>query len=148
MKKGNIISSIICILIGLFILFESKDFPQGATGVPGPAFFPRILAYFVIGLSVLLIINTFIKRDDRKITLLDKDSIKVYVTIGFLLAYLILLNFLGFIIATPIFLFSLIFFYIRKNILKNAIIAVLVTFLIYGVFSSLLAVPLPQGIFA
>ena len=147
MKKGNIISSVICILLGLFIIFETKDFPEGAAGVPGPAFFPRILAWVVIGLSILLIINTIVKRDDRKITLLDKDSIKVYATIGFLLAYLLLLNVLGFVFATPIFLFSLIFFYIRKNIVKNAIISVAVTFLIYGVFSTLLAVPLPQGIF-
>jgi hypothetical protein len=148
MKKGNIISSIICILIGIFIIYATKDYPQGLQGVPGPAFFPRILSCVVIGLSILLLIKTYVKKDGRKISIFDKDSIKVYVTIGFLLAYLIILDLIGFIISTPIFLFGLIFFYVRKNPLKNAVVALVVTFIVYGIFKVLLSVPLPQGIFA
>lgn len=147
MKKGNIVSSIISILVAVFVLYETKDFPSGAQNVPGPAFFPRIIAILIIGLSGLLIVMTYIRKEERNINFTSKNDLKAYITIAIILVYIVLMNILGFIIATPLFLITMIYYYGMRNYVKNIIISVGVTALIFTIFKILLAVPLPQGIF-
>lgn len=146
MKKGNIISSVILICLSIFILIQAKTFPKAGGNIPGPGFFPKILAIFLIGLSSALIILSYINKEDKKVVLIDKNNSKVYLTILIITIYLILMNIVGFLISTPILLFVLILVYGMKGYIKNVIISVFITVVIYGVFQVLLTVPLPSGI--
>jgi putative tricarboxylic transport membrane protein len=146
-KKGNMIISIILILIGIFVLFEISSFPsyEGGT-ITGPDFFPRILALTIIGLSLILFISTFISKDESKTGLFDIYAIKAYITMVSILAYMVALNIIGFIFATPLFLFGLVRFYGMKHYPKLVLVSIVITGIIYSVFKLLLAVPLPTGI--
>lgn len=141
------IISILFILIGIFVLIEITTFPSiGGGQITGPDFFPRILAFSLIGLSILLFISSMLSKDESTTGLFEIYAIKAYITMVSLLVYMTLLNVIGFIIATPLFLFGLIRFYGMKHYPKLVLSSVLVTGIIYSVFKLLLAVPLPTGI--
>ncbi|GKX29684.1 hypothetical protein SH1V18_21640 [Vallitalea longa] len=147
MKKGNIVSGCIVIFIGVYVFFMTAGFPEGSNNVPGPAFFPRILAIIAIVLGAILVVQALInKADVEKINLHDENAKKSYITMGIIAIYLILFNKIGFLLLTPLLLFILIRFYGMKSIWKNAVISIMVTSVVYGVFVSLLSVPLPMGI--
>lgn len=141
------IISILFVLIGIFVLIEISTFPSiGGGQVTGPDFFPRILAIGLIGLSGLLFLSSIMSKDESTTGLFEIYAMKAYITMVGLLVYMILLNVVGFLIATPIFLIGLIRFYGMKHYPKLVLSSVIVTGIIYSIFKLLLAVPLPTGI--
>lgn len=147
MKKGNIISSFVFMLLGIFVIVQSNNFPNaGGNQVTGPDFFPKVLSGILIFLSILLFISTVLYKENKDVGLLEKSAIKAYITMAALVVYLVFINIVGFAIATPVFLFGLIRYYGMENYKKIALSSVLATAIIYGVFKMLLAVPLPAGI--
>ncbi|AOT72123.1 tripartite tricarboxylate transporter TctB family protein [Geosporobacter ferrireducens] len=147
MKKGNLISACLFIILGIYVTMLSNKFPNpGGDQVTGPDFFPKVLSGILIALSILLFVSTVLNKEDRQVGLLEKSAIKAYITMAALILYLVAINIVGFAIATPVFLFGLIRFYGMENYVKIAASSVLATAIIYGVFKVLLAVPLPMGI--
>ena len=147
MRKGNLILSCVLILLGIIVLISVSSFPSvGQNQITGPAFFPGLLALILIGLSVALFISNYMGKDDRSTGLFDVYAKKAYITMAALFVYLIMINIIGFIIATPIILFGLISFYGMKGYPKVILSSVIITGIIYGAFKVLLAVPLPTGI--
>ncbi len=49
-------SGMILVLFGIAVLWESRAFPLGTLGRPGPAFLPVVLAGVVVGLAVLVLV--------------------------------------------------------------------------------------------
>lgn len=148
MRKSNIISAIIFILLGAYVLIEASTFPElGGDQVTGPEFFPSILAIILIGLSLILFLTSIGKKEDREMGFFNPIVFKTYLTILGLFAYILILNIMGFILSTIAILFILIRFYGMKSIPKLAIVSVVATFVLYGVFHLLLSVPLPTNIF-
>lgn len=148
MRKSNIISAIIFILLGAYVLIEASTFPElGGDQVTGPEFFPSILAFILIGLSLILFLTSIGKKEDREMGFFNPLAFKTYLTILGLFAYILVLNIMGFIISTIAILFILIRFYGMKSIPKIAIVSTVATFVLYGVFHLLLSVPLPTNIF-
>ncbi len=148
MRKGNIIISCVFIVLGILVLLRVSTFPSiGQNQITGPAFFPRLLAIILIGLSAALFISNYRGTPDERSTgLFDIYAKNAYITMVALLGYLVIINIVGFIIATPILLFVLIRFYGMKNYPKVVLSSVIITGIIYGAFKLLLAVPLPTGI--
>ncbi|MDF2821061.1 MAG: hypothetical protein K0R15_1502 [Clostridiales bacterium] len=144
MRKGNLISAIIFIIIGIYVLIEVSTFPNlGGEQVTGPEFFPKILAIVLIVLSLILFISTILDKENRETGLFNALATKTYITMFSLLAYVLLMGILGFIIPTIVFLIGMIRLCGMKSIPRIAIVSILATFVIYGVFQLLLAVPLP-----
>ncbi|MGV8980587.1 tripartite tricarboxylate transporter TctB family protein [Clostridium sp.] len=147
MRKGNIIISCVFILIGILVLVNVSTFPSmGPDQITGPEFFPGLLALILIVLSAVLFISNYRSKDQSPTGLFDEYAIKAYITMAGLVGYLVLINIVGFIIATPILLFGLMRFYGMKQYPKLVLSSVIITGAIYGVFKLLLAVPLPTGI--
>lgn len=146
-KKGNMIIAILFVLTGIWVIIEASTFPVIGDGqITGPDFFPKVLASILIGLSILLFISTVLSKEDSVVGLFEIYALKAYTTMLALVIYMVLLNIIGFIFATPIFLFGLIRFYGMKHYPKIVLSAIVVTAAIYSVFKLLLAVPLPTGI--
>ena len=74
------------------------------------------------------------------------DSKRVYLCMGVLIVYVVLLGFLGFLISTVLLLFLFIRWFAKKTYLFSGVYAVVLTALIYSVFRFLLKVPLDFGI--
>lgn len=148
MRKSNIISALVFILLGTYVFFKANTFPKlGGAQVTGPDFFPKILAIILIGLSLILFATTLGNKEDRAAGFVNPMAKKTYITILSLLIYILLINVLGFIIPTIAILFWLIRYYGMTSLPKIALISVLATLVFYGVFHLLLSVPLPTNIF-
>jgi len=104
MRKYNYIVSVIMILIGGYVIFETSGYSVGTNWQKNPAIWPRSLAIMLIGLSIGLIIQTIFSKDpemDRKdvINWKSPGMIRAYVMIGFAIVYVILMHFVGMLLA-------------------------------------------------
>lgn len=146
MKKINLIFSGICAAIGIFLIVLAAGYPTAAdygTGVPGPGLWPIVISAFMLALAALLVMKT-IKMPAEKnvdVPMWNEGTKRVYITMGILFAYTLVLKFLGFIIATTIMEAIFIHWFAKKKPWVTAVIALVVTLVIYVVFQYLLNVP-------
>ena len=146
MKKINLIFSGICAAIGIFLIVLAVGYPTAAdygTGVPGPGLWPIVISAFMLALAALLVMKT-IKMPAEKnvdVPMWNEGTKRVYITMGILFAYTLVLQFLGFIIATTIMEAVFIQWFAKKKPWITAIISLVVTLVIYVVFQYLLNVP-------
>ena len=146
MKKINLIFSGICAAIGIFLIVLAAGYPTAAdygTGVPGPGLWPIVISAFMLALAALLVMKT-IKMPAEKnvdVPMWNEGTKRVYITIGILFAYTLVLEFLGFIIATTIMEAIFIQWFAKKKPWITAIISLVVTLVIYVVFQYVLNVP-------
>ena len=146
MKKINLIFAGICAAIGIFLIVLAAGYPTAAdygTGVPGPGLWPIVISAFMLALAALLVMKT-IKMPAEKnvdVPMWNEGTKRVYITMGILFAYTLVLEFLGFIIATTIMEAVFIQWFAKKKPWVTAVIALVVTLVIYVVFQYLLNVP-------
>ena len=146
MKKSNLIFAGICSAIGIFLIVLAAGYPTAAdygTGVPGPGLWPIVISAFMLALAALLVMKT-IKMPAEKnvdVPMWNEGTKRVYITMGILFAYTLVLKFLGFIIATTIMEAIFIHWFAKKKPWVTAVIALVVTLVIYVVFQYLLNVP-------
>jgi len=144
--KDRIIS-IIGLAFGIFVFVLAGGFAREGGITDNPALYPRILAGLVIGLSVLLFIQSLRKKDkpgERAFDITWQGALNMLLGVGMLFLYVAAMPRAGFLISTSVFTFtSLIFF---NASLKQTLIAFLpITLTIYVVFYHFLNVPLPSG---
>ena len=146
MKKINLIFSGICAVIGILLIVLAAGYPTAAdygTGVPGPGLWPIVISAFMLTLAALLVMKS-IKMPAEKnvdVPMWNEGTKRVYITIGILFAYTLVLEFLGFIIATTIMEAIFIQWFAKKKPWITGIISLVVTLVIYVVFQYVLNVP-------
>ncbi len=147
MKKNDIIAGAIFIALGIFIFTQTWKYPSPEKGHPGPDLFPNILALLFIGFGLALILKArklifpeiAVAPGPRKIS----NPLFVLATVA---VYVGIVHFVGFLITSAVLLFLL----MKKlgvTILKSAIASVIITLFVNLMFSKILRVPLPYGIF-
>ncbi len=141
MKIGNIIFSAIIFLVGLIFFVTSLGFGPGTSGDVGVGFFPKIVSIFVMALSVIIIFQE-IKKNNQEI-LLTNASKKALLVALIMVIYVIVMNFIGFIIATPIVIATMLYLVGEKDKIKLVAIPVGITALVYVCFVMGLNVRLP-----
>lgn len=151
MKKGNIITAIICLVLSAFAIIIALGFPPSQqAGVPGPAVWPIMMSILLAICSVWLLIETIATskgKEDKPLGLFTEGSKRVYLSMAILGVYFILTPTLGFLICTSVMLLIFIKWFSKKNIFISLAIAVVITIVIYVVFKNFLNVPLDFGIF-
>ena len=146
MKKMNLIFAAICAAIGALLIALAAGYPTAAdygTGVPGPGLWPIVISAVMLAMAVLLVIKS-VKMPAEKNTAVpmwNEGTKRVYITMGILFAYVAVLEFLGFIIATTIMEAIFIQWFAKKKPWVTVIIALVVTLVIYVVFQYVLNVP-------
>jgi hypothetical protein len=157
MKKMNreIVSgsfiTLVCILIYFFII--PTQIKLKANAALGPEFFPKIAVILIGTCSLIYTIIQIYSLKDSKTSNNDsfsfsiKGYIKQIIFILFGFAYLIIVEYLGFPIASILLLIFLLFFFGSKGIVKNIVIAVIYGCCVYYLFSSILKISFPPGIF-
>ena len=146
MKKMNLIFAGICAAIGILLIVLASGYPTAAqygTGVPGPGLWPIVMSAFMIAMAALLAIKSLKMKaeEDTAVPMWNDGTKRVYITMGILFAYVAVLEFLGFIIATTVMEAIFIQWFAKKKPWITAIIAVAVTLVIYVVFQYVLNVP-------
>ena len=154
-KQQNIIPGVlitlISILIYIFLIPTQIKIKEGVS--IGPDFFPKI-AVMIIGLCSLFYTILQIKQlKASKESVMDgfsfdiKDYVNHIVFIASGLVFLTIVRYLGFPITVVLFLIFLLFFFGSKGIPKNIIIAVIYGIAVYALFSTILKISFPDGIF-
>ena len=145
----------ICIAISLVILSITPTFPKGkaAIGLTGPSFFPNLLAlvYVVCGIYQLwygakkmaefppITFYTFKRLFEKK------ETQTAYLVILMIVGFILLFDFLGFILTTYLFLFL----FMRRlgvPVLHSFLYSLIFTGIIYFLFGWLFTISLPSGI--
>ncbi len=145
MKRADRISSLVIIGISAFFMVEAKTFS------PLSGLFPRVAIFLLGGLSLLLFILTFVRRDSGET--FDSASfrhIPSLISLLLMIVWGILIPVLGFLVTSLIF-FPLITLYLdrdapgKKKLSRIAIVEVLaITFYLF--FTQVLYVPFPEGL--
>lgn len=154
MKKANYILALLMILIAFFVYFYSNTFIEAKSYDLGSAAFPKIISVLTIFLSILLIINTLKERDDKTKEKHEENeqifnktgTLRLILGSSIIMIYFFLINKIGFIIATLIFLIVFMRVLGIKKWVMSIPISIVTTFLIYFLFQDILKVQLPSGI--
>jgi hypothetical protein len=149
-KKAEIIWALLFIAFaGVFYYLTFNLRPSPGPDVGG-AFYPRLLVYATFILSLKLLYNALKreKRDSEELFDFEDGGFRnvvLVVIISFI--YLYLLDIIGFLLLTPLYLFLLLTIIEAKNIGYRILISILTTVIVMYVFQNFLNVPFPSGIF-
>ena len=149
MRVSNTAIGALAIAFGIWTILYSRDFPKMDQGYPGPALFPVVLAVLFI-LSGIVLISQDIRSRSRILKFDISDFSRAHlVNIGLVLAailfYIFFTDFLGFQFTSVIILVALMK-RLRVSTFWSFTMACGVTFGIYVLFSKILLVPLPWGL--
>ena len=131
----------------LSLLFIVQSFKMSSSA----ALMPRILAGFILVMSAAMVWQG-LRAHQRMVRAGEKEDIP-YINVPlvasflvFIIAYVLLIEFLGYFIATPLFIIGT-YLYLRALSFRNAIlVAIGFCILVYGVFVKVLYLPVPLGL--
>ena len=147
MKKANYVLAAICAVLGIGVIVIAMGYPTAAdygTGVPGPGLWPIAISSVLLACTAILLYRTIKMKpeQDTKVELWNSGTRRVYLTMAILVVYLMLLEPLGFIIATTILEFIFIQWFAKKNPAISFVISTAVTMVVYSAFRFVLNVPI------
>lgn len=148
MKKGNLVAAAAFAAFAVYIIAEAARFPPGTAKVPGPAMFPTIIAVIILMASVFLFITSLRMRpaEDTSLDLGSRGARRVYISMAIMAAYVAIMPLVGFFTTSTVLLFALIQWFGKYRFLYSAVVAAVITGLVYGVFNYVLHVPFRFGV--
>jgi len=143
-------------VLSIVYLWEAWDLPFGALNAPDMGFFPKCLALFSLLLCLLLILKEGISPIRRTKNETPSTGAPVapsgragslhgLAVVFTLLVYPLLLEWMGFLISTPIMLFAVLRLVRYRTWLRSLIVALIITATSYIVFSCWMGVYFPKG---
>jgi len=147
MKKGLIIASVVLMGMSLFGIIESSRLERTMQMGVGIAFFPLSMSLVIGILAVVLLVGVL----KGKIKFKDKPlcgkggTLRVVTVVAILLGYLIFIEGIGYVPATFLFFFAMIFIIGQGRVLKTLLTSAAFTFFLYAIFRVWLKSPLPTG---
>lgn len=134
--------------VSIFYLILSYQLPKYNLAIVDADVVPKILGWLLLFLSVLL----FIRKDEETAEQkqkrdIPKREIKVLLSVaGFIFLYIFLLEILGFVLVTILFVFFCSKFLGFDKLKTNLAVSFLFPICMYAVFVYLLQISLPKGI--
>ena len=151
MAVCNYIVGVLGAIIGGLIMQASAQFPLEFTeNGSGPGFWPFSLGAVLCAVAVFLLIYTFWNRSDlaaEDVALTGVGNKRVYVMMGLVVLFCVLINLLGFYPASSLLIIAIMRLMDYRNIKVIALTTVLTQVFIYLVFGMLLHTTMPQSIF-
>ncbi|MGB9698677.1 MAG: tripartite tricarboxylate transporter TctB family protein [Thermodesulfobacteriota bacterium] len=136
------------LLICGMTIWGSINLSMGTLHRPGPGFFPFLLAIVLAFFSLALIFQNW-ARDKASLPFWERQNwLRPLLGLIILTGYAILLNSLGFLIST--FLFLIIWMVVIERLSWKTIfgVSIATTIVLFLIFGLLLEVPLPKGLLA
>ena len=146
MKKANIVTGLIVIVAALaVIVYTYFTFPGSVKGVPGPGVFPILIASLMLFSGIIVLVDALRSNSEETIVLLDKDNIRVYITMGILAVYILMVQMVGFVVSSTIFMTGMIRWFSGKKLPYCVAWGVGLSAVVYCAFTYLLKVSLNFG---
>lgn len=151
LKAGEIGLSTILILFSSFAIYESYRISEVDLTISSPGAFPMFISILLLIFSIWIFVEDYRSNRQKKQRILDKISSigrlilpkKIFQTIIFLAIYALVLDKIGFVISTLMFLWISISFLAKENFLKNLGISILIVVSIVLIFNTIFNVVLP-----
>lgn len=160
-KMDRFIAPIVIFGIIGSAFFMSNDFASTDAGVLNPAYYPRIIIYISFILTLMLVVDELFRarkeKNNKKEAKLESavNAIKekqkehkiTFQFVSLVILYAFAMNYLGFLIATPLFLVNAMYLLRYRKMKVIFISSLSITAVIYFGFTYLLNVRFPSGIF-
>ena len=150
MERYDKVSSLTWLMASIAIIVTSIAYPLGTFAHPGPSFLPLLCGIFM-GIFSLIVFIQAVLRDRREPEKKDEISFltnrwpKLGVALIILFAYAFLLEFLGYLVMTFLFMLFVLRVVEPTRWRTTLIEAVVATGFSYCLFELWLQVPLPKG---
>lgn len=156
--NANYIDSVVVLILGIGILvllpLQVKSPDNLEHTLTSPLLFPRIVSWTLIILSLFRLFTVLVKKETKETketkeikeaTFIKKQWLRFISSLVIIVVYILLIPFLGFLLATILATFSLISLLGDGKWYKQVILSTIITVPIWFVFVELLNVPLPKG---
>jgi putative tricarboxylic transport membrane protein len=150
MKKADLITGVILLIISGYVIAESLQMRSPESFGPGAGFVPFWLGMSLAVLAVILMVNARRYHEgmaDRSPFPAKKELFSVVLAMAGLAGYIIFMEWLGFIVNTILFVAFLMKAVERERWTMALKVAVLATASLYIVFHTLLTIELPKNMF-
>lgn len=160
--RKDLYTGIFFILFAVFLYAQSYAIKMSKADALGPQFFPRLVAVAITILAVVLILKSIAAIKAEKAEAADKPAeaskgipwnAPLLLTMALLIGYFLLVDKVGFIILTTIYLFCQMFLLLPKGSIKNmkylivvAAVSIVIPVGIYMLFYKVFSIFLPAGI--
>ncbi len=149
MQKTDVGTGIGLLALSVWVFFFSSQYSEKAVFFYGPNFFPQILAVLMAICSGALIYKGVKGLNEEPCDKIHvKGFLRMLLSIAMCIAYLYVMQLIGFAISTAIFLFSLMTYLKQKNIVIRAMSSISVALIVWSIFTYFLIIPLPTGEFS
>lgn len=152
-NREDALVGIASVLLGIFVLFVAGTFNENTALDPaGPGGVPTILAWCILIIGIIHIIGAYLapKSNDDKKAFFTKEfeNAKPVLRITVVCAlYIFLLEYIGYLIATPLLIIGIMWTINVRNIKSLILTSVVTTLVLFLVFGIALKVRLPMGFF-
>ena len=150
MKKANIIAAIIGLGFSSAVYIATLGFKKFKNVPIGPEFFPRWLAIGLFICSAALLVQAIKAkpsggRPAPTLSIFDRGMRRLLAGVAIIVVYALSWNFLGFIVATPLGLFALMFLLGLRRYRVMAAFSLGAMIVIFCAFRYLLGIDMPLG---
>lgn len=150
MKKADLITSFVLLVLSGYVIQEAWRMPQSATFGPGSGFLPFWLGVLMALLALILLFNAWRRPSDSKEGSPFpgvKPLLRVVAVMAGLGFYISLMEVLGFLLNTFLFVAYLMGAVERERLPMTALTAFLTTAGLYIIFQVFLGITLPRNMF-
>jgi len=139
---------VLCLFSVAIYWYAEQQYAGRGVNSYGPKFFPQALSVLMLISSAALIIQALRGKALKGLEVMNKEGfIRAAVTLGLAIGYVFLMNFLGFYLATVIFLFVVMMYLGQEKLWIRILVSIVVATAVYSLFHYFLKIPLPEGIF-
>jgi len=130
------------------IYFSAEQYSAMGVNSYGPNFFPQLLSVLLFICSGALVFKAIRGTEESELEGFDTSGlIKVGITFAIAVLYIYAMQFVGFYVASALFLYSIMFVLGKRNHLMTIAISVVIAAIVWFIFAYLLMIPVPYGIF-
>jgi len=148
MKKADIGAGVGLLLLSITVFLKAFEYRQAVIYIYGPNFFPQLLALLLGVCAIALIVRALQGKALRQDERIDAQGfLRMVASIGICIGYLLLMQVIGFALATMVFLFALMTFLQQQGMLKRIGSSVVVALIVWAIFHYFLLIPIPTGMF-
>jgi len=147
-RSGRLLVAGFTLMLGVAYLWQSLRLDFGTMDQPGPALFPTIVAFLVLGAAVVVVLEelTTGRSAGRPDSPVGDDRRRVLAFFGSVVGFVLLLPVLGQLLATFVFTAAMVRVLGNRSWLVTVLAAGGVSALSYLVFVEALGVPMPEGL--
>lgn len=148
MKKYDRISSLVCVGLAIAICYESIRINPGKLSNPGPGFLPLVCGLVFGILGIIVFMRTYLSSTSEvKVVLWDLGTQwrEMILTVISLLAYALLMDFIGFYVVTLLWMIFTCRWIARLGWRTTISVSVLTIIFTYVVLSHYLGIRFPVG---